>query len=144
MIDTYKELLYKNQLELAKLEEKKPEAIFAETIPTYQNPEIKRPSVDPYEIVRYRLTNGQYRQLILVNFDRLPDWLRGSTDDPRRMDINETDYEPYDVMAHEMTHITRPNEPEYWVRAYAPRGIRSFEEFKARFPEFDFLIVRRL
>lgn len=114
-----------------------------ETVPIYQNPDIKRPSSDSYEILRnYRSHTEQYKKLIFVHFNKLPEWLRGFTDADRRMDINEHDYEPYDVMAHETNHILNPNKPEYWIRAYSPRGLRTFDDFKRRFPQFDFIIIR--
>lgn len=144
MIDSYKELLYNNQILLAELKQEKQGHIFNENVPLYQNPNIKRSQLDPYQILRYRQTNGEYRELIIVNFDKLPGWLRGSTPGFGSMDINENDYEPYDVMSHEMMHILNRNKPEYWIRAYSPRGIRSLEEFKLRFPRFDFVITRRM
>lgn len=144
MIDTYKELLYKNQLDLAKLEEKKPENIFASNIPVYQNPDIRRPSVDPYEILhdyRHRTATGEYKRVILVHFDKLPDGLRGWTDGERFAEINQEDYKPYVVIAHELTHIKRRGWPEYMVRSYSPKDIRTLEELRARFSEFDIVFI---
>ena len=136
---SYRELLNKNQLDLAEADNSAD--IFANTVPLYQNPEIERPPRDPYTISACKLP-GQYKKTVFVNFSKLPEWLRGSTDAERRMDINEDDYEPYDVMAHEANHILNPNKPEYWIRAYSQRGLRTFDAFKRRFPQFDFIIVR--
>ena len=143
MSDTYEEFL-NEQLKLLETIERKPLSIFEETIPTYQNPEIRRPSVDPYEILhdyRHRTTTGEYKRVILVHFDKLPDWLRGQTDGERMAEINEKDYEPYLVISHELTHIRRPGWPEYMVRAYSPRDIRTLEDLRSRFSEFDIVFI---
>ena len=137
---SYKELLYKNQLDLAELENL--ESIFTHTIHTYQNPDIRRVTADPYRILEgYR---SSYKKTILVNFDKLTEGLRGFTDGDRRMDIDTDEtYENYDVMAHEATHLLHLDWMEPMVRIYSPRGIRSLEEFERRFPQFDFVIVGR-
>ena len=143
MIDTYKELLDK-QLKLLETIERKPRSIFGETIPSYQNPEINRPSADPYRILhdyRYRTATGEYKRVILVHFGKLPDWLRGQTDGERMAEINEKDYEPYIVISHELTHIRRPGWPEYMVRTYSPRDIRTLEDLRAKFSEFDIVFI---
>jgi len=143
MTDAYEELLNK-QLKLLETIERKPESVFGETTPTYQNPRLKRPSTDPYEILhdyRYRSLSGEYKKVILVHFGKLPDWLRGRTDGERLAEINETDYEPYIVISHELTHIRRPGWPEYTVRAYSPRDIRTLEELRARFSELDIVFI---
>lgn len=139
---SYKELLYKNQLDLIEIEQK--ESVFGYTVPIYQNPDIQRPSSDPYRILQDYRSPDIYRKTILVIFDKLPEGLRGSTNGQTRMDVDTDEtYESYDVMGHEATHILHLDWPEDMVRMYSPKGIRSFEEFGRHFPQLNFVIGRR-
>lgn len=130
---TYEELLRKNQLEL--------ESILTNMAPIYQNPEIKRPSTDPYEIQIYQLPNGKYKKRILVHFSELPEGLRGVTDGDRFVGVDKYDYQPFFVLGHEATHLRHLDWSEYRVRAYSPR-VSSLEDVQNIFSEFEFVIIR--